>query len=243
MLSNGVVTTRTVTKGRNYRLSGMVVLLAASISFTSAFAETTADGAWYVGGGFGIANVKRLCAGPATYDCDDQGSMARVFGGMHVNRFLAVEATLDLAGNWRSPGARTEGFDGSTGAAMVGVNLLGTLPLGPKFSLYAGATGAFSYVSLDVTDRRTNSNQTVCYYDSYYSDWYDYCYNRGYNRHDYESDTSVTAGALAGIDVNISRRVHVRAQAQRYFNVKADLAFGGRRDVDLYSVNALYSFR
>jgi hypothetical protein len=227
----------------NYYLSGPMVLLIALMSIADAYAENADNNSWYVGGGLGIANVRDLCAGPATYDCDDQGSMARVFGGMHVNRFVAVEATLDLAGNWRSPGARAEGFDGSTGAVMFGVNLLGTLPLGPRLSLYAGASGAFSYISLDVTDKRTNGNQTVCYYDSYYSDWYDYCYNRSYDRHNYESETSVTAGALAGVDVAIAKRIHVRAQAQRYFNVKADLAFGGRRDVDMFSVNGMFSFR
>ncbi len=93
--------------------------------------------------------------------------------------------------------------------------------------------------------RSHNGTYSTCYYDgySYYDGWYYYCTDHSYDHRDYRSDTSVAAGALLGIDVKVADRVHVRTQAQRYFNVQGELAFGGHRDIDQFTVNGLYKFR
>lgn len=196
------------------------VALAATI-LTGATVQAGNSTPWYVGSGVGIANVKDMCDGMSTYDCDDHGSMARVFGGLHINKYFAVEATLDLAGNWRSPGARTDGYDGKTGGAFVGINLLGTLPVSSRLSLYSGVSGAFAYTITDTTEDQYNHH----------------------HHHDHTSDSSVVGGVLTGLDVKVTRHFHVRAQAQRDFNVKARLAFDGHRDVDMFSIGAAYQFR
>lgn len=203
------------------------------------------NGTWYVGGGLGISQVKSLCPHGSFTDCDDTGGVLRVFGGLKLNPYFALEASLDLSGDYQSPGATEAGYDGSVGAYLLGVNAIGFLPLGQRVSLYGGASGAFSYVVTDVTPRRYHDGTySTCYYDgyNYYGDWYYYCTNHSYDDRDYRSDTSVAAGALVGIDVAVARRVHVRAQAQRYFNVRGDVGFNGHRDLDLFTVNGLFMF-
>ena len=204
------------------------------------------DGIWYVGGGLGISTVKGLCSNGTFSDCDDSGGAVRVFGGLKVNRYFALEASLDLNGDYRAPGAAAAGYDGSTGAYFLGLNAIGFLPVAERVSLYGGVSGVFSYVATDVTETRYhNGTYSTCYYDGYdsYYGWYTYCTNSSYDDRDYRSDASVAAGALVGIDVKVADRIHVRAQAQRYFNVQGDLGFGGRSDVDQFTVNGLFMFR
>jgi hypothetical protein len=168
-----------------------------------------------------------------------------VFGGLQVNRYFALEASLDLNGDYRAPGAAAAGYDGSTGAYFLGLNAIGFLPVAERVSLYGGVSGVFSYVATDVTESRYhNGTYSTCYYDGYdsYNGWYSYCTNNSYDDKKYRSDTSVAAGALVGVDVKVADRIHVRAQAQRYFNVQGDLGFGGRSDVDQFTVNGLFMF-
>ena len=227
----------------NRKLISVLVLAVAVLAADIAYAEPANGSHWYVGGGVGVSNVKKLCvAGTSSLDCDDEGSAVRVFGGLQLNPYFAIEATMDMGGNWRSPGARSQGYDGKTGALMLGVNAIGTIPVGSRFSLLAGVTGAFTYVSTDIGYGQSGS-YTTCYSDSSYSDWYDYCYDHRYEHHDYVSNSSVSGGGLVGFDVEVARSVHVRAQAQRFANVKADLAFDGHRDIDFFTINALYKFR
>jgi|GEM_PF-2082626 len=209
--------------------------------------NTGSDGEWYVGAGLGIANVKDMCPSNSfASDCDDSGGALRVFGGMQINPFFALEASLDLNGDYQAPGARAAGYDGSTSSYFFGLNAIGFLPVAPRLSLYGGVSGAFSYVSVDVTERRYhNGSYSTCYYDGYdsYNGWYYYCTNDRYDDRRYRSDSSAVAGALVGVDVKVADRFHVRAQAQRYFNVESDLGFGGHSDVDQFTVNGLFMFR
>lgn len=219
-------------------LSGVAIGIPAG-----AAAAETSIGQWYVGGGVGLSEVNDLCPMGTLAGCDDTGGSFRVFGGLQLNRYFALEAALDLNGEFLSPGSTAAGYNGDTGAYFLGLNAIGFVPLGERFSLYGGLSGAFSRVTTDVTETRYhNGTFSTCYYDGYdyYYGWYYYCTN--HRDRDYRSDTSVVGGALLGIDVQVASRVHLRAQAQRYFNVEGDLAFGGGRDVDQFTVNALFSF-
>jgi hypothetical protein len=228
-----------------HRVTALIALLMTAALMavtTSAQAQTNSDESWYVGGGLGISNVDKLCSG-TRYDCDDDGAALHVFGGLKLNPYFAFEASFDVTGGLRTPGARAAGYDGDVSALFLGINAVGSIPLGSRVSLLGGLSGVFSFASTDVTnDRYRNSGNTTCYYDSYYDDWYSYCTNHRYDR-DYETESAVAAGALLGIEVRVAKNVHVRAQAQRYFNVNADLAFNGDRDVDLFTLNAFYAFR
>jgi hypothetical protein len=232
------------------KLSALLGLAAvtAIVTTVDAGAANTANASnnnWYVGGGLGVSKANDACSGTFS-DCDDTAGAFRVFGGLQLSPHFALEATLDLDGKYRAPGARAAGYDGSTGAYFFGLNAIGFLPVAERVSLYGGLSGAFSYVSTDVTERRYhNGTYSTCYYDGYdsYYGWYSYCTNNSYDDRDYRSDTSVAAGALVGIDVRVADRVHVRAQAQRYFNVQGDLAFGGNSDIDQFTFNGLFMFR
>lgn len=225
------------------RIAFALTLTASAGIAASADAAEPSVGQWYVGGGVGMSEVVDLCPMGTWAGCDDSGGAFRVFGGLQLNRYFALEAALDMNGEFLSPGSTAAGYDGDTGAYFLGLNAIGFLPLGERFALYGGVSGAFSRVTTDVTERRYhNGTYTTCYYDGYdyYYGWYSYCTN--HRDSDYRSDTAVVGGALLGIDVEVAARVHVRAQALRYFNVEGDLAFGGSRDVDQFTVNALYKF-
>ncbi|MGC3980583.1 MAG: outer membrane beta-barrel protein [Steroidobacteraceae bacterium] len=220
----------------------LALFLAADISVSA----ETSKGNWYVGGGVGISKVNSLCSRGTFSGCEDTGGSMRLFGGLQLNPNFALEATLDLNGDYLSPGSTAAGYDGSTGAYFLGLNAIGFIPVAERVALYGGASGAFSYVTTDVTERRYhNGTYSTCYYDGYsdYYGWYYYCVDNNDRDRSYRSDTSVAAGALLGVDVKVAERVHVRAQAQRYFNVKGDLAFGGHRDIDQFTVNGLFMFR
>jgi Outer membrane protein beta-barrel domain len=227
---------------KRYCLAAVALTLLAGNAFAAN--ANTDKGNWYVGGGVGVAEVKDLCSHTTFSDCDDNGGAFRVFGGLQVNPYFALEASIDMNGDYQTPGARAAGYDGSTGAFLFGLNAIGFLPVSNRVSLYGGASGVFSYVATDVTETRYhNRNYSTCYYDNYdsYYGWYSYCTNDD-NDKDYRSDTSVAAGALVGVDVKVADRVHVRAQAQRFFNVKSDLGFGGRDDIDQFTINGLFMF-
>jgi hypothetical protein len=231
-----------------HRVTTLIALLmtaALMTVVTSAQAQTNSDESWYVGGGLGLAKVNDLCVNGSRYGCDDQAGAFRVFGGLQLNKYFAVEAAFDISGDFLSPGSTAAGYDGSVAASFFGLNVIGSIPLSQRVSLYGGVSGVFSYVLTDVSETRYhNGSTTTCYYDGYdyYDGWYSYCTNR-YQDRNYRSDTSVAGGALAGIDIAVARRVHVRAQAQRYFDVSGDLAFGGDRDVDMFTLNAYFAFR
>jgi hypothetical protein len=195
---------------------------------------------WYVGIGAGVAKVRDLCEGVPTEFCDDDGGSARITAGWKINRFLALEGFFDYHGDFTSPGARAVGFDGDTSVSFFGLNLVGFAPLGPRVSLFGGLSGSFGYVSTDVYDYR-DSSDCEYYYDYYYDDWSYYCRNRDYED-EYETDSTVVGGVLAGVQINMSKWLQLRVQAQRYFNMDGGIAFGDRRAVDTASVSVVVPF-
>jgi Outer membrane protein beta-barrel domain len=227
------------------RCVALITLVMTIALSAQAHAKLNADETWYVGGGAGLAKINNLCKAGSRYGCDDQAGSFRLFGGMKFNKYFALEATLDIGGDFLAPGSTAAGYDGGVAASFFGLNAIGSIPMGERVSLYGGVSGVFSYVLTDVTETRYHSGTyTSCYYDgyNYYDGWYSYCTSRSYDR-DYRSDSSVSGGALLGIDIKVAKHIHVRAQAQRYFDVSGDLAFGGSRDVDNFTLNALFSFR
>jgi hypothetical protein len=197
---------------------------------------------WYFGVGAGVADIDGLCHGAPSQYCDDQGVAFRAFGGWRVNRFFAVEAAFDAGADFLTPGARAAGYDGHTTASFFGVNAIGFIPLGSRVSLFGGISGAFGFATTRVSDYYSRSSSD-CHRDWFDDDWDYYCNNNRYNNdNDYTSNSTVAAGALAGVEVQIGRRFQLRAQAQRYFNVDGGLAFGERRDLDLITINGLFLF-
>jgi hypothetical protein len=199
---------------------------------------------WYVGGGLGGAQVEELCEGAPAWYCDDEGVAIRAFGGYRATPFFAVEASFDAGGDFLTPGARAAGYDGSTTASFFGVNAIGFVPVGSRVAFYGGLSGAIAYATTEVSDYAYRvTYETDCRRDWYDDDWDYYCTTRRYYEDEYDSDTSLAGGAVLGVEVQITRRFHLRAQVQRYFSVDGGLAFGDRRDVNVATLNALFAFR
>ncbi|HTE43161.1 MAG TPA: outer membrane beta-barrel protein [Steroidobacteraceae bacterium] len=213
-------------------------ILAGLLALSSAANAQVEE--WYVGVGAGVTNVRELCDGVPGAFCDDDGATARVIAGWKINPYLVLEAQIDFSGGFTSPGARAVGYDGDTSVSFLGLNLIGFLPLGPRVSLFGGLSGAFGYVRTDVYEYY-DTQDCDSYYDSYYDDWSYYCRNNGYED-EYETNSTVVGGALAGVQINMSKWLQLRLQAQRYFNMDGGIAFGDRRAVDTASINLIVPF-
>jgi hypothetical protein len=219
-----------------------IVWAAATLCVAMLLVDSAARAeSWYIGGGAGVADINGLCQGAPSQYCDDQGAALRLFGGWHPNEYFALEGAVDVGVDFLTPGARAAGYDGHTSASFIGINAIGFIPLGSRVSLFGGVSGAFGYASTRVSDYYSRQSGD-CRRDWYDNDWYYYCTNHGNSNNDYTSHSTVAGGALVGVQVNLNRRVQLRAQAQRYFNVDGGLAFEQRRDVDFFTVNGLFSF-
>lgn len=223
------------------KLLNVALIVAACFANAVQAAETDAR-RWYAGGGFGVAEVNKLCQGVPDQWCDADGFALQGFAGWQVNRYFALEAALSFAGSFTTPSARVVGYDGDTSAAFFGVNAIGFVPLGSRVSLLGGVSGAFTYAVTDVADDYYTTRECDWEYDWFDDDWEYRCRNRRYEDDRYESDVNVAGGLLAGVQVQVTRRFHVRGQVQRFFDVDGGLSFGKRRDVDIVTANVLFSF-
>jgi len=195
---------------------------------------------WYIGGGLNAMQIKGLCTGAPSTICDDSSLAASLRGGWYINRYLALEGLVDAASNFTSPAARAANLNGKSSVSMIGVGLVGFLPVGEKVALLLGASGAYGEASTKIYADGTAPRDCHYSYSSWRDDWDYYCENH-YND-DYSSGGSMSVGAQAGIELKPSQHIHIRATAQRYFSVDGGLAFGQRRDVDVMGVTLLVAF-
>lgn len=215
-------------------------ILAIALALVAMSAQAQEEPMRFYGGvGVGAAEVQDLCRGvPAQY-CEDTGVVVRGAVGWEVNRNFILEAAFNFAGGFVSPGARAVGYDGDTDVSTFGINAIGVLPLGDRVSLLGGLSGAFGLATTEIAEYQYQDCDL--YYDSWYDDWEYYCRNNRYED-EYESDASLALGALVGVDLKLSSRFHVRAQAQRFFNLDGELSFLGERDVDFLTASFLVYF-
>ncbi|MBC7982538.1 MAG: outer membrane beta-barrel protein [Candidatus Obscuribacterales bacterium] len=225
------------------RLSLTPWFLSVSMLVSAAAYAQPRPQQWYIGGGIGGAEVQDLCRGIPDEFCEDTGLALRGFAGWRVNRNFALEAAFNFASGFVSPGARVVGYDGDTDVSSFGVNAIGFLPVGSRVALMGGLSGAFGIATTQVTDYRYRSDSSDCdwYWDSWDDEWEYYCRNNSYDD-EYESDASLAFGALLGVEVQVTKRFYLRAQAQRFFDVDGGLAFMGERDVDFVTANVLFEF-
>jgi OOP family OmpA-OmpF porin len=115
-------------------------LLGAFFSF-AAFAQESGA---YLGGSLGQSKFTKWCdpsgapPGSTLTACDDKDTGWKLFGGYQFNRYVAAEVSYT---NWGEvSGAGTiSGTPFSTTAEThsIGIAAVGTLPLGPAFSVFA----------------------------------------------------------------------------------------------------------
>jgi len=192
-------------------------------------AEPTAGATWYLGAGAGQSRAKiadgtftsalsGTGASVATVTRDEKEGSYKFFMGYQYNPYLAFEGGVFNLGSYTftattAPAGTLNGAIKNT----VGSNLdvLGTLPLGERFSLIARA-GVQSSKTRDLFSATglalaapTPSKNLISY----------------------------KLGVGAGFDV--PKNVGVRADWERY---RVGDGFSGKMDVDLYTLNLLYKF-
>ncbi|HZE60969.1 MAG TPA: outer membrane beta-barrel protein [Burkholderiales bacterium] len=108
-------------------------LLAAVFASSAA-----AQGAPYVGAGFGQSKAKEWCSNTGGISCDDRDTAWRAFGGYQFNRNFAAELGYTNLGKF------TASVGGLTDDAKVNVwdlSLLAAWPLMNQFSVYGRLGG------------------------------------------------------------------------------------------------------
>jgi OOP family OmpA-OmpF porin len=110
---------------------GMALLAPASV--------LAQEAGFYLGGAFGQAKLKEWCKvepGDVLTACADTDTGWKLFGGYRFNRYVAIEATYV---NWGTVTGTVNGIDVSAEQTSMGVAAVGSLELGPRFSVFGKA--------------------------------------------------------------------------------------------------------
>ncbi len=189
-----------------------------AVSSTS-MAQPRQDMGWYLGGSLGQSEVDIDCAG--TTSCDDRDTSWKVFVGYQVNRNFAIEAGYGVLGEVKAstPAFVFGGFlipaantkIEATAWEIVGI---GSIPIAARFSLYGKAGLYMADTDIDIA------------------------FTGGPTVSDSDDNVDLTFGFGARFDV--TRNFGIRAEWQRYSDVKA--ADFGKFDVDVMSVGIVFRF-
>lgn len=192
---------------------------AAAMS-SAALAQQTRDTGFYIGGSVGQSEADIDCGG--TTSCDNSDTSWKVFGGYQINRNFALEVGYGVLGKVKA----------STPAFFVGPTLIpaadvkietnawevvgiGSLPVADRFSLF-GKVGLYGAdTDIDVAFAGVG---TVT-----------------------DSDDSVGLTFGVGARYDFTRNFGVRAEWQRYSDVKA--SDFGEFDVDVLSAGIVFRFQ
>lgn len=117
----------------------MRVLITLSLALSLAVCPAVFAAGWYLGAGIGISEIE-----DAGFDEIDTGW--KIFGGIPVNQYFAIEAAYMDFGN---PQEDFFGIKGEYEIWALGAWAKGILPVNPKFELFAKA--GFFYWELDAT--------------------------------------------------------------------------------------------
>jgi OOP family OmpA-OmpF porin len=191
-------------------------------------AEPTAGATWYLGAGAGQSRAKiadstftsalsGTGASIATISRDETETSYKFFMGYQYNPYLAFEGGVFNLGSYTF-GATTAPAGTLNGALKntVGSNLdvLGTLPLGERFSLLARA----GVQSSKTRDLFSATGLALAPTPS-------------------KNQISYKYGVGAGFD--LTKNIGMRADWERY---RVGDGFSGKMNVDLYTLNLLYKF-
>lgn len=197
------------------------LLGAAAVVLSSAsVAQPRQDMGWYIGGSFGKSEADVDCAG--TTSCDDSDTAWKIFAGYQINRNFAVEAGYGSLGEVKlstpafvflgTPIPAADVKIETTAWEVVGI---GSFPIADRFSLY-GKVGLYGAdTDIDVNFPGLGSAG------------------------DSDDNIDLTFGFGARFDV--TRNFGIRAEWQRYSDVKA--SDFGKSDVDVMSVGIVFRFQ
>ena len=203
---------------------GLAVL--AAIASPCAMAD---DSTWYVGGNIGKSKASiddaritsaLLGEGFTTTSLSDDKSDTgfKLYGGYQINRFLALEGGYFKLGKFGyTAGTLPLGtLNGRIKISGVNLDLVGSVPLGEQFALFARA----GVIDADVKDTFTGTGFVTVI-----------------NPNPSKRAASYKFGAGLGYD--FTRALGMRVEVERY---RIDDAVGNKGDIDLLSVGLLYRF-
>jgi OOP family OmpA-OmpF porin len=205
-----------------------VATLAVTLS-PMALADDGNDAGWYVGVNAGQSRATlddaRITAGllsdalTTTSISDDNSHFGfKVFSGYEFNRYFALEGGYFNLGQFgftadTIPAGSLRGDIKLQGA---NIDLVGSVPLGDKFSLFARA--GLNYA--DAKDSFSGTGSVAVLNPS-------------------PSKSAANYKFGAGAEYDFTRAVGIRIEAERY---RIDDAVGNKGDIDLYSVGLVYKF-
>ena len=193
--------------------------MGMSAPATAQDSGTYLDGRGYLGAAIGQAKFKKSCSGLTGVgfagSCDEKDTAWKVFGGYQAHRYFGLELGYTDLGETSAAGT-IAGVPVSAAIEAKGIELtvVGTVPLGDRFSAYA-KVGAFRW---DVDARATVGAVTTSTDDK---------------------GTNFTYGF--GLNFHVNPNIAVRAEWQRYNDV-GDSSTTGRGDVNMVSAGVLFKF-
>lgn len=207
----------------------VLAFLAASLS-TPALADEETGGYFGIGAGVTMADMDggAIDADLATLGLttrttvDDQDFGFKVFGGYRFNRNIAIEGAYTNFGKFSS---HTDVLAGGSGTGKgewtpwsLNVSGVGIIPLGETFEIFGRAGASFWNLDFDFTASGPGGTGTAS-----------------------ESSSGVSGLLGAGVAINFGRRVALRAEYERHFDVGDDDT-GGSSDLDMFSASMVFRF-
>jgi OOP family OmpA-OmpF porin len=196
---------------------GVAGLVLISVISSSALAEDTSGGRWYVGGSLGAATGMDMCSAfhpgfsTAPGTCDKSELAAKVFGGYKFNKYLGAEGALVYLGTANASGTFL-GVPTTADSYAGGLELAGTgtIPITDQFGIIGKLGGLF---------------------------WGGYSETgTGFNR----DDSGVSFAMGAGLKYDVTRNVGIRFEWERFWQVGNSTI--GQSDVDMFTIGGLYRF-
>lgn len=168
-----------------YLAAAVASALTLSSPATAGFFDFTL--APFIGVGAGQASYDVAC--PATSTCDDSDTAWKIYGGLEINEYIAMEVGYADLGEAQFSGT-------SSGTAEVNgmtMQVIGTLAINPSLSVIGRGGMNFLNLEKNGTIAGTPNNN--------------------------EGDTDVAWSLGLGAQYNLSKSVGLRAEWERYFKV------------------------
>lgn len=121
------------------RVRSALAVAALGMALLAPASALAQDAGFYLGGAFGQAKLKEWCrVGPTDVlsACEDTDTGWKLFGGYRFNRYVAIEATYV---NWGETSGTVNGISVSAEQTSMGIAAVGSLELGPQFSVFGKA--------------------------------------------------------------------------------------------------------
>ncbi|MBG6076111.1 outer membrane beta-barrel protein [Polaromonas sp. CG_9.11] len=208
--------------------SALSLAALATLACAGAMAQGQ-DSGWYGGANVGRSaatiddeRINRGLLGSgfsaSTLVDDDRSTGYKIFGGYQLNRNFAVEGGYFDLGNFGYTATTVPAgtLDGRIKLRGLNLDLVGTVPLSEKFSVFGRA--GLNYAQARDSFSGTGAVQVA-------------------NPNPRKNDTNYKLGL--GLQYALSESLAVRAEAERY---RINDAIGNRGHIDLFSVGLIYRF-